>query len=275
MEELKPFIFQDDMLFESQFVMVKVGRRTKGYYEELLGETLSLEQEIDVPIGWLSIGSREGVFVICPRCKKNRKVIFRSLIKFGHSFCKVCTKQKSYDDMLGKTFGKLTILRFGSGILEINGARASTFICNCECGEEVEVRSNDVRRGFTTSCGCYQKERTSETHSGKNHPNYNNNLSDEERITKRNVPENKEWRKAVYERDNYTCKACNKVGVQLVAHHIVPYSTNKQLRFDVDNGITLCKACHKEFHINFMGGYNVDCNSSDLFAFIILKKKSN
>lgn len=54
MEELKPFIIQDDMLFESQFVRVRVGRKNKSYYERLLDEALSLGQEIDVPVGWLS-----------------------------------------------------------------------------------------------------------------------------------------------------------------------------------------------------------------------------
>lgn len=268
MEGLKPFIFQDDMLFESQFVRVRVGTTKKKYYEGLFGETLNIGQELDVPVGWLSKGSGERVSVICPRCEEIREVKFDNLMRYGHSFCSVCSKQRKNDWMLGQTFGRLTVLRLGSGILEASGKTRSTFICACECGNNVEVRANDLKKGTTTSCGCYQKERSIEV-------NYNPNLTDEERNTKRNFPENREWRKAVFERDNYTCKACSKVGGHLVAHHIVPYSTNKKLRFNVDNGITLCKTCHKEFHIDFMGGYKVKCDSSDLFNFIVLKKKSN
>ena len=268
MENLKPFIFQDDMLFGSQFVRVRVGRKNKSYYERLLDETLSPGQEIDVPVGWLPKNSKKAISVVCPRCEKVREVVFQNLVASGYSFCWSCAKRKNYTDMLGKTFGRLTVLRFGSGVLELDGTNVSTFICTCECGEEVEVRSNDVRRGTTTSCGCYQKERTFETL-------YNVNISDKERIDGRFIPEYKEWRKNVFDRDSYTCKSCSKIGGNLVAHHIVPYSTNKKLRFDVNNGITLCRECHKEFHINFMGGYKVKCNSSDLFTFIVLKKKSN
>jgi hypothetical protein len=270
MEEVKPFIFQDDMLFESQFVRVMVSTRTKKYYEDLFNEALSVGQEIEVPVGWLVKKSNEKVFVICPRCNKPREVVFQTLIRCNNSFCNICSKQKKNDWMLGHIFGKLRVLRYGEGKYS-RKCNFSTFVCRCKCGNEVEVVVSNLKRGNTTSCGCYR----SEIKSGKNSIFYNSKLTDDERIVKRNVPEYVEWRKAVYERDNYTCKACSKVGGHLVAHHIVPYSTNKKLRFNVDNGITLCKTCHKEFHIDFMGGYKVKCDSSDLFNFIVLKKKSN
>ena len=256
-----PFIFQDDMLFGSQFVRVRVGRKTKKYYEGLFGEVLSVGQEIDVPVGWLTRSSNVSVSVICPRCEEVREANFDNLMRYGHSFCNVCSKQRSFDWMLGQVFGKLTVLRFGSGILETGGQISSTFICKCECGNEVEVRGKSLRTGNTTSCGCYQRERSS-----------NPNLTDEERITKRNVPENKEWRKAVYERDNYTCQSCGKTGEKLAAHHILPYAIFKDLRFDVNNGITLCRKCHKGFHLGFLGGYKVECNDTDLYRFILHKR---
>jgi 5-methylcytosine-specific restriction endonuclease McrA len=56
------------------------------------------------------------------------------------------------------------------------------------------------------------------------------------------------WRKAVYTRDNYTCQRCMTRGGKIEAHHIKPFSTHFELRFDVDNGMTLCKACHKKEH---------------------------
>lgn len=57
-----------------------------------------------------------------------------------------------------------------------------------------------------------------------------------------------EWRKQVFERDCFTCQICKKVGGELNAHHIKPWSTNQSLRFDVNNGITLCTECHKKVH---------------------------
>jgi len=52
------------------------------------------------------------------------------------------------------------------------------------------------------------------------------------------------WRQGVFERDNYTCQHCGKVGYKLAADHIKPYSTHPELRYDIDNGRTLCMSCH-------------------------------
>lgn len=59
----------------------------------------------------------------------------------------------------------------------------------------------------------------------------------------RNSKKYKEWIEKVFERDNYTCQRCNsKLNIQ--AHHILPYSQYKELRTDINNGITLCERCH-------------------------------
>jgi hypothetical protein len=53
------------------------------------------------------------------------------------------------------------------------------------------------------------------------------------------------WREAVFKRDNWTCKVCGIKGGRLEAHHIKPFAINSKSRFDIDNGDTLCKDCHK------------------------------
>jgi len=53
-----------------------------------------------------------------------------------------------------------------------------------------------------------------------------------------------DWRKSVFERDDYTCCCCGVRGHYLQAHHIKKFADHKELRFDVGNGITLCKRCH-------------------------------
>ena len=55
------------------------------------------------------------------------------------------------------------------------------------------------------------------------------------------------WRKIVFERDKYTCQICKNKGY-LHAHHIIGVNENLDLIYNVDNGITLCKRCHIEFH---------------------------
>jgi len=56
------------------------------------------------------------------------------------------------------------------------------------------------------------------------------------------------WRENVYERDSYTCQKCGNIGNRLNPHHIKNFADNPKIRFDVDNGITLCQKCHREFH---------------------------
>jgi hypothetical protein len=66
-----------------------------------------------------------------------------------------------------------------------------------------------------------------------------------EEMLLRASPEYIQWRKAVYKRDNFTCKRCGAYGVKLEAHHIKRFATHPELRFEVSNGITLCKSCHR------------------------------
>ena len=58
-----------------------------------------------------------------------------------------------------------------------------------------------------------------------------------------NNDEYKEWRKSVYKKDWYACQCCGNI-VDLRAHHLFNFSDHEDLRYDVCNGITLCKDCH-------------------------------
>ena len=67
----------------------------------------------------------------------------------------------------------------------------------------------------------------------------------------RSSKEYKLWRKATFERDNYTCLWCgakngNGKTITLNADHIKPFSLFTELRFAIDNGRTLCKDCHRK-----------------------------
>lgn len=60
----------------------------------------------------------------------------------------------------------------------------------------------------------------------------------------------KKFRKLCLERDNQECVRCGADN-DLQVHHILSFQKNPDLRFNLDNGITLCADCHKEFHSKY------------------------
>lgn len=56
------------------------------------------------------------------------------------------------------------------------------------------------------------------------------------------------WKDSVLSRDWYMCQKCNIIGTEIHSHHIKNFSQYPELRFAIDNWITLCKICHKLFH---------------------------
>ena len=57
----------------------------------------------------------------------------------------------------------------------------------------------------------------------------------------------KKFRNEVLKRDNFTCQMCNNSNKRTwkAVHHIIKWSSSASLRYDPDNGITLCHQCHK------------------------------
>ena len=69
--------------------------------------------------------------------------------------------EKSYqeDDLLGKKFGYLTVLKRTEKNPNL-ASRCRRYICQCECGKIIEVNSNSLRTGHTTSCGKCSRKKT-------------------------------------------------------------------------------------------------------------------
>ncbi len=112
----------------------------------------------------------------------------------------------------------------------------------CICGKINKIKFTHFKQGQRCrECGI--KKRT-----GENNHNWNPDLTNEERLIRRHYPEYIKWRNKIYKRDKYYCQKCNIKGYDLNAHHVINYSSNKELRLDEDNGITFCKSCHKQFH---------------------------
>ncbi|MCF8890638.1 HNH endonuclease [Priestia megaterium] len=162
-----------------------------------------------------------------------------------------CLRKKEIEEidreMLGQRFGRLVVIEKST-----NQASNGSFywICRCDCGNTKEVRRRNLIEGIAQSCGCLKSELTSNRMkqiTGENHPNWNPEITHEERELKRQTPENKAWRMSVFIRDDFTCKVCGSKE-EIEAHHIFNYSSHKKLRYKLSNGITLCEICHDNFH---------------------------
>jgi len=83
---------------------------------------------------------------------------------------------------------------------------------------------------------------------GEKHFNWKGGISKD--IHSPKEPKYKKWRVEVFTRDNWTCQTCgirSKAGepVYLEPHHLKGWAKFPELRYDILNGITLCKECHK------------------------------
>ena len=54
------------------------------------------------------------------------------------------------------------------------------------------------------------------------------------------------WKKIIYNRDKYTCQLCGRNKLHVSCHHIKLWSQYIDLRYRIDNGITLCLECHSK-----------------------------
>jgi hypothetical protein len=62
----------------------------------------------------------------------------------------------------GDRYGKLVVVREIEPYVAPCGKFYRNFLCSCDCGSKVVVRLGSLRSGHTTSCGCWQRQRTSE-----------------------------------------------------------------------------------------------------------------
>jgi hypothetical protein len=85
-----------------------------------------------------------------------------SLLKGRKRSCGCLQKEtvsKRFKDISGQRFGKLIAIKR----VENDKQGHVQWLCNCNCGNEVIVKSNSLRRGENHSCGCLQNEKASES----------------------------------------------------------------------------------------------------------------
>jgi hypothetical protein len=57
-------------------------------------------------------------------------------------------------DLTNQRFGSLTAIEIAPPFIQPSGKKVSAWKCQCDCGNTVNVRTDNLRNGHTTSCGC-------------------------------------------------------------------------------------------------------------------------
>lgn len=134
--------------------------------------------------------------------------------------------------------------------------------CSKKCADKSEIKSiqsrtntiaawNDPKKRASLEAGIQRRSESEEWRSaahfqkGDKHPRYKGNKQARQDASRY---EYKKWHKDVLKKCDYTCRNCGKRGVRLEAHHVKPWASNPELRFDASNGIALCEDCHLSIH---------------------------
>lgn len=199
--------------------------------------------KIFVKVEDLSEGSHVLVDVLCDYCKINVSTkTYKEYIRSKQSLIKL----DSCDECKNKKANDVFIEKYGtSKLMHIESVKENLKHNNFEkYGVEYVSQIEEVKEKRVKTYMLRHGEEARIRMTGKNNPLWKGGITPEnEKI--RHSPKFKEWRLAVFERDNYTCQGCgDDKGHNLRAHHILNFAEYPELRFDIDNGITLCNKCH-------------------------------
>ena len=133
--------------------------------------------------------------------------------------------------------------KFCSRDCKYNYQSSNLIVIYCDnCGKEFKRKEHKIRYKYKF---CSHKC-TSIFLRGKNHYEWKEHLRD------KNINlALKQWSLKIKEKDEYTCQLCGENDRRLLeSHHIKEKNKFPELKFDFNNGITLCLKCHALQHIN-------------------------
>lgn len=201
----------------------------------------------------ISYASGKPVYFKCP------KGIHESELRYVHRItcksdqndfkCKECLKEYPIlKDITGNTYGELTVIGPDFDATKNHKGNGTYWKCKCSCGAIVSVYANSLKDGRQVTCGNREIHR-----SGENNSNWKGGITPK-LLSERTSSSYEIWRDAVYKKDWYTCQCCGQSSnIEKNAHHIINFAENDDLKYDIQNGITLCAPCH---HIKYKGSFH-------------------
>lgn len=175
--------------------------------------------------------------------------------------CKSCARKEEYKDPKNR----IRFIKKGKNNPSYKDGRTLKEYYCIKCNIKITKISGLYGKGFCIKCKS----------KGKNNSNWKGGISSLSLLLRTSHKYNN-WRKIIFERDNYKCQECSQVGKKLEIHHIKLFSIilseflaiysqfspieDKETLirlsefygpfWEINNGITLCKKCHdkKDIH---------------------------
>ena len=166
---------------------------------------------------------------------------------------KFTAEQKSKSDLSGLALGRL---KGKKGNIGKENKRWTSIEKTCIiCQKIFNAQPYRAKTARFCSYVCYHK-----WHIGRNSPVWTDNYKRRFRQRIMELREYKEWRLEVFKRDNFTCVRCGTLRKNIEADHIIAFRTlieqfkivdidmarNCKELWDISNGRTLCKSCHRK-----------------------------
>lgn len=186
------------------------------------------------------------------RCKCGKESVVRQdhLIRGKIKSCG-CLQRATYNDQLiGKTYGRLTVIKFAG----VRDHQQGYFLCKCKCGNLTKVRGCELTNNKgTKSCGCLQREIAREwakihkTIHGQSKTKSYRSLQDGKRrlkIKNSTGTFNEQQIKALYKVQKGRCAEC-RVSIayeKIHRDHIMPLALNGTNH--ISNIQLLCPSCN-------------------------------
>jgi hypothetical protein len=132
---------------------IKPGKKSPDLTDEKFGRLTAIRR-VDSGNGW-------GVRWLCECECGNETVVTSSNLRRGTTKSCGCYRNdllsKRGKEMVGKRFGRLIVTRRAEPPIHVAIRNRPYWLCKCDCGKQTTVLGINLRKGYTTSCGCARK----------------------------------------------------------------------------------------------------------------------
>jgi hypothetical protein len=181
-------------------------------------------------------------------CGQETVVSSTSLLNGVVVSCGCYSKEQTSKRMMGKpisleTRKKLSVINKGKYISDATKQKMSFALK----GKRIGINNPFYGKTHTKEARLRISTALIGKYRGENSPHWNYNISMEDRLCDRRYNQLfVDWRTSIFKRDDYTCYLCKIKGKYMQAHHIYPWNKYKHIRYELWNGITMCKDCHNK-----------------------------